>query len=453
MMGCALWRCLGGIERLRHLRLLSWVRQTNKKLVNLREPVLQNMCEHKTLIPSICLTSLNNNILRMSYLYKSSRCIRRAYGISIYHPYSTSASDDLSLSSIKVKDYLLLLKNQYKNALDYVDETNLKTVRTLQPIMQLLEEVEKIQSDIKELESLADDSKQDQEMLDMALLDIKEAQARLQTLEEKLFCSLVPDEKTGNSEVIIEVSAGVGGQEAMLFCQEIFNMYLAYADFMGWESQVTVFETTDIGGLRHGVANIKGEAVYQLLKYEGGIHRVQRVPKTEKAGRIHTSTASVAVMPHPSEIDVQIFDKDLKIETKRASGAGGQHVNTTDSAVRITHLPTGVTVESQTERSQHQNRNNCLKKLRFLLFQQQLDRNVNQYNSKRKLQVGTRARSEKIRTYNYPQDRVTDHRIGVSVHNLPAFLDGSDTLHSFICQLLEEGKKETLQEMIDNVQD
>lgn len=423
-----------------------------------RLPVtLHKILAHKPQIPKICLTSLTSTTkLSMWNLHYMCRCLqRKEYGVNkvlFHYPYSTNAFDDLSISNARVRQYLDVLKSKYINALNYVDEGNLKTVRSLKPVMQLLEEAEKIQLDIKELESLADESKEDQEMLDMTVQDKNKAQTRLKNLEKQLFNTLVAEENIDSNEIIIEVSAGVGGQEAMLFCQVIFDMYQAYADFMGWEFQVTEYETTDIGGLRRGAANINGESVYHLLKYEGGIHRVQRVPKTEKAGRIHTSTVSVAVMVQPSEIDVQISTKDLKIETKRASGAGGQHVNTTDSAVRIVHLPTGLCVENQTERSQHQNKTKCLKKLRALLFQQQLDYNINQYNSDRKLQVGTKSRSEKIRTYNYPQDRITDHRIGVSVHNLDSFLDGTDAFHSLICQLLEEGKKERLHEMINSMQ-
>ncbi|KAG7165211.1 peptide chain release factor 1-like, mitochondrial [Homarus americanus] len=447
---------LRGTDRQVHrkcLSLLNWNCKSKAKLSERTPTSIQNFCTHKTLTPSIYLNvlTINKPLFRNTWKSDIRNLLRRKDYTSkdlICNRYSTSAPDDLSLANEKVQEYLTVLRARYKAAMEHTDDTNVKTARTLQPVMHILEAIEKTQSDIKELQSLAKDSKGDEELWKLANLDLQEAESTLQDLEEEFFSSLVPEEPVDNTDVILEVSAGVGGQEAMLFSQEIFEMYQGYAAFMGWQSETTDYETTDIGGLRRGIANISGESVYQLLKYEGGIHRVQRVPKTEKAGRIHTSTVSVAVMAQPSEIDIQILDKDVKIETKRASGAGGQHVNTTDSAVRMIHLPTGISVESQKERSQHLNKDQCLKKLRALLYQQELDHNINQYTSNRRLQVGTRSRSEKIRTYNYPQDRVTDHRVGVSVHNLSSFLDGMESLHSLICQLVEEGKKETLQEII-----
>ncbi|XP_068247155.1 peptide chain release factor 1-like, mitochondrial [Palaemon carinicauda] len=363
--------------------------------------------------------------------------------------YSTSSDDNLSLSNVKVQKYLSYLKNSYEEATKSLDQDNVKTVNSLKDLMDALEEMEHVKSEIKELQELAKDVSAGNEMQQLADSDLKDAQVKLLSLEEKVLISMVPADPLDDTDISIEVSAGVGGQEAMLFCREIFEMYQNYADFMGWEMETTGYEVTDIGGLRHGSADICGKSVYRHLKYEGGIHRVQRVPKTEKAGRIHTSTVSVAVMPQPTEIDVQIATKDLKIETKRASGAGGQHVNTTDSAVRILHIPTGIAVESQKERSQHKNKEECMQKLRRLLYQKQLDESYSQYSSSRKLQVGTKARSEKIRTYNYPQDRVTDHRIGVSVHNLPSLLGGSDLLHSLVCKVISEADRENIFEVIE----
>ncbi|XP_071514992.1 peptide chain release factor 1-like, mitochondrial isoform X2 [Panulirus ornatus] len=461
MMSYVIFNHVRGRNLVIHARILSRFCWDVHRFSNVRGPLtvsLRNMGHTKTFILGnySLLTSKHESPFRTAI---SVACIgentkKKEYYINrsfIYYPYSTNAYESLSVANVKVQEYLSALKSKYKNALNQVDDANVNTVKKLKPIMQLLEEMESTQTDINELHSLAKNSG-DKEIEELAHLDLQEAQAKLRDLEEELFCCLVPEEPVDNNDVIVEVSAGVGGQEAMLFCQEIFEMYQSYADYMGWEVQITDYETTDIGGLRHGSIVFCGECVYSLLKYEGGIHRVQRVPKTERTGRIHTSTVSVAVMPQPSEIDIQILEKDLKIETKRAGGAGGQHVNTTDSAVRITHLPTGIYVESQKQRSQHQNKDECLKKLRALLYQQEVDRNVSQYTSYRKLQVGTRARSEKIRTYNYPQDRVTDHRIGVSLHNLPSFLGGADTLHSLICQLSEEARKETLYEIINRVE-
>ncbi|XP_064089029.1 peptide chain release factor 1-like, mitochondrial [Macrobrachium nipponense] len=364
--------------------------------------------------------------------------------------YSSSTDDYLSLSNVNVQRYLLHLKNSYLQATKHADQDSMKIIRNLKDLMDAVNEMERLQTEIEELQELAKDISEGNEMQQLADSDLKDAKDRLQSLEEKVLIAMVPSEPLDDTDITIEVSAGVGGQEAMLFCREIFEMYQNYANFMGWEMEVTEFEKTDLGGLRHGSANISGKSVYRHLKYEGGTHRVQRVPKTERAGRIHTSTVSVAVMPQPTEIDIQISPKDLKIETKRASGAGGQHVNTTDSAVRISHIPSGIVVESQTERSQHRNKDECMQKLRALLYQKQLDESNSQYSSSRKLQVGTKGRSEKIRTYNYPQDRVTDHRIGVSVHNLPSLLDGSDLLHTLVCKVMSEADKENVLEVIEN---
>uniref|UniRef100_A0A0P4VWY9 Prokaryotic-type class I peptide chain release factors domain-containing protein n=1 Tax=Scylla olivacea TaxID=85551 RepID=A0A0P4VWY9_SCYOL len=357
-------------------------------------------------------------------------------------------STTLSLEDVKVQQYLKKLREDNEAALRGESDTSVQAAHSQASLMMLLDQVDRLQSDIKELSVLAENNEGDKEMQDMAREELKEIKEKLVDLQEEVFSALIPEEVMDGRNVVVEVSAGVGGQEAMLFCQEVFNMYLSYALHRGWEEEVTDYETTDIGGLRHGSLVLSGDSVYSSLKYEGGIHRVQRVPKTEKAGRVHTSTVSVAVLPQPTEIDIQLLDKDLKIETKRASGAGGQHVNTTDSAVRILHLPTGLAVESQNERSQQRNREQCLRKLRALLYQQQLEQDTQKYNSSRKLQVGAKGRSEKIRTYNFPQDRVTDHRLGITVHNLVDFMSGSEHFHALVIQLVKEGQRETLQEII-----
>lgn len=358
-------------------------------------------------------------------------------------------STTLSLEDVKVQQYLAKLREHNAAALRGEGDASFQAAPHSQAaLMVLLDQVDRLQSDIKELSALAENNEGDKEMQDLAREELKEIKEKLVDLQEEVFSALIPEEAMDGRNVVVEVSAGVGGQEAMLFCQEVFNMYLSYALHRGWEEEVTDYEATDIGGLRHGSLVLSGDSVYSSLKYEGGIHRVQRVPKTEKAGRVHTSTVSVAILPQPTEIDIQLLDKDLKIETKRAGGAGGQHVNTTDSAVRITYLPTGLAVESQSERSQQRNKDQCLRKLRALLYQQQLEKDTQKYNSSRKLQVGAKGRSEKIRTYNFPQDRVTDHRLGVSMHNLVDFMTGSEHFHALIVQLVKEGQRETLQEII-----
>ncbi|XP_042527373.1 peptide chain release factor 1-like, mitochondrial isoform X2 [Dipodomys spectabilis] len=234
----------------------------------------------------------------------------------------------------------------------------------------------------------------------------------------------------------------------MLFTSEIFDMYQQYASFKRWHFEILEYFPSEIGGLRHASASIGGSDAYKHMKYEGGVHRVQRVPKTEKQGRVHTSTMTVAILPQPTEINLVINPKDLRIDTKRASGAGGQHVNTTDSAVRILHLPTGIVSECQQERSQLKNRETAMKKLRAKLYSMYLEEEISKRYSARKVQVGTKGRSEKIRTYNFPQNRVTDHRINKSLHDLEGFMQGDCLLDELIQSLKDYADYESLVEVI-----
>lgn len=251
--------------------------------------------------------------------------------------------------------------------------------------------------------------------------------------------------------LIFEVNAGAGGQEAMLFAKELYDMYTNYFDNNNWDYEILAEDLTDIGGLRHANIIVNDEDSFKRLQYEAGVHRVQRVPSTEKSGRIHTSTASITVIPRPANVNVVLVEKDLKIETKRASGAGGQHVNTTDSAVRIVHLPTGTAVESQTERSQIKNKEIALKKLQAKLVQIQLESSEASTKATRKSQQGNLDRNEKIRTYNFVQDRITDHRIqGGTVHNLKEFLEGGEHLNSLIKKIAIEFQRKKLAEIIEN---
>nr|XP_045014925.1 peptide chain release factor 1-like, mitochondrial [Jaculus jaculus]XP_045014926.1 peptide chain release factor 1-like, mitochondrial [Jaculus jaculus] len=234
----------------------------------------------------------------------------------------------------------------------------------------------------------------------------------------------------------------------MLFTSEVFDMYQQYAAFKKWHFEILDYFPSEIGGLRHASASIGGLEAYKHMKFEGGVHRVQRVPKTEKQGRMHTSTMTVAILPQPTEINLVINPKDLRIDTKRASGAGGQHVNTTDSAVRIVHLPTGVFSECQQERSQLKNKEVAMKKLRAKLYSMRLEEETSKRSNSRKIQVGTRGRSEKIRTYNFPQNRVTDHRINKSLYDLETFMQGDSLLDELIQSLKDYADYESLVEVI-----
>lgn len=266
--------------------------------------------------------------------------------------------------------------------------------------------------------------KLDDDMREMVRDEIKELEERTKVQEEELRVLLIPKDPNDHKNVIVEIRAGAGGDEAALFAGVLFRMYLRYAERNNWKSEIMSTNEIGIGGYKEVIFMIKGKGAYSRLKYESGVHRVQRVPETESSGRIHTSTATVAVLPEAEDVDLEINDKDLKIDTYRSSGAGGQHVNTTDSAIRITHLPTGMVISCQDEKSQIKNRAQAMKILQTRLYDKMLSDQAAEIAEERRGQVGTGDRSERIRTYNFPQGRITDHRINVTVHRMGDFIDG-----------------------------
>ncbi|XP_061600869.1 peptide chain release factor 1-like, mitochondrial [Cololabis saira] len=322
------------------------------------------------------------------------------------------------------------------------------TVMKLAPLIQSIRDLEKKQKEIVETDVLLKD--EDLALRELAELEKEGCLQDIQDLRLTILDRLIPEEEADLSDLVLEVTAGVGGQEAMLFTAEVFDMYQGFSQHHGWSFDVLEHMTSEIGGLRHASASISGHQSYKRMKFEAGVHRVQRVPKTERQGRMHTSTMTVAVLPQPTEISFTINSKDLRIETKRASGAGGQHVNTTDSAVRIVHLPTGVVAECQQERSQLKNREKAMKALRAKLYGMKLEEETSKRYNQRKIQIGTRGRSEKIRTYNYPQDRITDHRIGMTVHDVKGFLLGEDLLDEVNLSLQDFSNQEALMELLDD---
>jgi peptide chain release factor 1 len=293
----------------------------------------------------------------------------------------------------------------------------------LQPVVTKIREYEKATAEIVDLEVLLADKSTDREMRDLAEMELPELRERIEALEKDMQILLLPKDAADEKSAILEIRAGTGGSEAALFAGDLFRMYERYAAAHNWKVEVLSASEGEAGGYKEIIATITGRGVFAKLKFESGVHRVQRVPETEGSGRIHTSAATVAVLPEAEEIDIEIRAEDIRIDTMRSSGAGGQHVNTTDSAVRITHLPTGVVVTSS-EKSQHQNRAKAMQVLRSRLYDMERQKADSERSADRKSQVGSGDRSERIRTYNFPQGRVTDHRINLTLYKLDRMMMG-----------------------------
>ena len=323
-----------------------------------------------------------------------------------------------------------------------------KEYAELEPVVKIARE---LRSALDEQANLAEivEAKEDPELTEMASIELAELEDRLEKLEHQLKVKLLPKDAADDRNVILEVRAGTGGDEAALFAGDLFRMYQRYAGVKGWRVEIMSANEAGVGGYKEITANLSGTGAYALLKFESGVHRVQRVPETEAQGRIHTSAATVAVLPEAEEVDIEIEEKDLRIDVFRASGPGGQSVNTTDSAVRITHLPTGIVVSQQDEKSQHKNREKAMKVLRARLFEAERQRLDQERSEARRGQVGSGDRSERIRTYNFPQGRVTDHRINLTLYKLDQILQG-EALDELIQALITEHQAELLAATQDN---
>ncbi|MEZ3435415.1 MAG: peptide chain release factor 1 [Lachnospiraceae bacterium] len=299
----------------------------------------------------------------------------------------------------------------------------MKEQNDLTPIVEAYKEYKKCKETVEDSLQMLDEES-DEELRELAKEELSEAKERIEELEHELKILLLPKDPNDDKNVIVEIRAGAGGDEAALFAAEIYRMYMHYAESRRWKVELVECEEIGIGGMKNVTFMITGNGAYSVMKYESGVHRVQRVPETESGGRIHTSTITVAVMPEAEEVDIQIDEKDIRIDVMRASGNGGQCVNTTDSAVRLTHYPTGIVIYSQTEKSQLQNKDKAFALLRAKLYDIECQKRHDAESEARKSQIGTGDRSEKIRTYNFPQGRVTDHRIGLTLYKLDKIMNG-----------------------------
>jgi peptide chain release factor 1 len=313
----------------------------------------------------------------------------------------------------------------------------------LGPVIAAIKAYRAIVAEIADLDAMMADSSVDAEMRTMAAAEKPALQERREELEREIRLALLPKDAMDDHSAILEIRAGTGGDEAALFAGDLFRMYERYAARQGWKTEILSLSEGTKGGFKEIVASVQGRGVFAKLKFESGVHRVQRVPDTEASGRIHTSAATVAVLPEVEDVDIDIDDKDLKIDTMRAQGAGGQHVNKTESAIRITHIPSGIVVYVQEERSQHKNKSKALTMLRARLYDQQRTKLDAERAAERRGQIGSGDRSERIRTYNYPQGRVTDHRINLTLHKLPQVMEG-DALGELIDALVTEHQAELL---------
>ncbi|MCI5946762.1 MAG: peptide chain release factor 1 [Oscillospiraceae bacterium] len=333
--------------------------------------------------------------------------------------------EKLKLTEEKYSDIAEKLMNP-----DIINDTKayasyMKEYKNLTPIVEKYREYCKILSDKTDAEEILADKSIDEEMRELAEAEIEEAKPKLEEITEELKVMLLPKDPNDDKNVIIEIRGGAGGEEAALFANSLYRMYTMYAESKHWKIEVLNINETELGGIKEISFNVIGEGAYSRLKYESGVHRVQRVPETESQGRVHTSTVTVAVLVEADEVELEINPTDLKIDVFRASGAGGQHINKTESAVRITHLPTGVVVECQDERSQYKNKDRAMKILRSRLYESMLEEQNEKIASERRSQVGTGNRSERIRTYNFPESRLTDHRIGLTIYRLESILNGN----------------------------
>lgn len=319
-----------------------------------------------------------------------------------------------------------------------------KEMSDIEPVVNKYKEYKKLKKDIEETKLLLEESN-DSELREMAKLELNDLEEQIEAAQEELKLLLIPKDPNDDKNVIVEIRAGAGGDEAGLFGSDLLRMYMRYAERRGWKTEMMELNETGVGGVKEGIVLIKGRGAYSRLKYESGVHRVQRIPTTESGGRIHTSTATVAVLPEIDDVEIDVNPTDVRVDVYRSSGNGGQSVNTTDSAVRLTHVPTGIVVTCQDEKSQLKNKEKAFKVLRARLYDIKLQEQNKEIAAERKSQVGTGDRSERIRTYNFPQGRVSDHRINMTIYKLDYFLDGD--IDEILDALITSAQAEKLKEV------
>lgn len=346
---------------------------------------------------------------------------------------------------IEVKERFELINEQLSDPAVMSDQAKLvKLSKERSNLLDIVSAYDEYTNIVKNIEGNQEviDSREDKELTELAELELEELKLQKTELEEKVKVLLIPKDPQDDQDVILEIRAGTGGDEAGLFAADLLRMYTRYAELKGWKLELMDLSEATMGGIKEAVMAVRGNAIYGTLKYESGVHRVQRVPATEASGRVHTSAASVVVMPEAEDVEVDVDMADVRVDTYRASGAGGQHVNKTDSAIRMTHIPTGIVVQCQDERSQLKNRQKALKVLKTRLYDQKLHEQESEISEQRKSVVKSGDRSDKIRTYNFPQNRVTDHRIGLTMYNLTNIVAGD--LHELIEKLQMAERTERL---------
>lgn len=350
---------------------------------------------------------------------------------------------DFTLEKI-LKRYDFLKEQMLESASDSENFVKLsKEFSDLEKFVSVIDQYDKARSELNELENTLNDPNVDAEFKELAQEEIENLKIKIPQLQKQLKIMLIPKDAADEKNAIVEIRAGTGGDEAGLFAADLLRMYQKYSEYRRWKFELLYANESGIGSIKEASMTISGKGVFSYLKFESGVHRVQRVPVTEASGRVHTSTATVAVLPEAEEVDLKIDETDLKIDVMRASGAGGQHVNKTESAVRITHIPTGIVVYQQDERSQHMNRLKAMKILRSRLYEMERQKLQNERADNRRSQIGTGDRSERIRTYNYPQTRVTDHRINLTLYKLPQIMEGAG-LDEIINALVEFDQEEQI---------